>query len=156
MRSTAAPNERKWQPRCPYIATDIIIEYNDGKKDGIVLITRNNPPYGIALPGGMAEIDLTLEENAIKEAKEETGLEVIIQNPEQPLCVHSEPDRDPRGHVICNTYIATGKGILKAGDDAKAAGLYSIPEIISLIENDRLVFDHSKALRKYLKHKGVY
>ncbi len=148
--------EKTWQPRRPYSATDIIIEYDNGKKQGIVLITRKNPPYGIALPGGMAEIGLTLEQNAIKEAKEETGLDVMIQNPEQPLCVHSQPERDPRAHVISNTYIAKGKGMLRAGDDAKSAELYSIPEIISLIEHDQMVFDHAKTLRKYLKHKGVY
>jgi ADP-ribose pyrophosphatase YjhB (NUDIX family) len=146
-------DERTWQPRCPYIATDIIIEYNDGKKDGIVLITRKNPPYGIALPGGMAEIGLTLEENAVKEAKEETGLEVILKNPEQPLCVHSHPQRDPRAHVISATYIARGMGILKAGDDAKSADIYSLQEIRRMIAENKLVFDHGKTLMNYIVHK---
>ncbi|HJX05478.1 MAG TPA: NUDIX hydrolase [Candidatus Nanoarchaeia archaeon] len=148
--------QREGDQRCPYIATDIIIEYNDGKKHGLVLITRKNPPYGLALPGGFAEYGLSLEENAVKEVKEETGLDAIILNPEQPLCVHSSPGRDPRAHVISSTYIAKGSGSLKGGDDAKSAELYSIDEVINLIEKNKLVFDHAKALKKYLIFKGLY
>lgn len=65
----------------PYVATDILIEHYDGKKDGLVLITRKNPPYGIAIPGGFAELGLSLPQNAVKEALEETSLEVILENP---------------------------------------------------------------------------
>src|SRR3989339_1687096 len=107
--------------RNPFPATDIIIEYNDGLKEGIVLIARRNPPYGLALPGGFAEWGLSLEENAIKEAKEETGLEVILESPTKPLCVRSDPSRDPRSHIISITYVGKGYGELLAGDDAKDA-----------------------------------
>src|SRR3989338_5140826 len=89
----------------PLVATDIVIEYNDGIKDGIILITRKNFPPGLALPGGFAEYGLTLEENAQKEALEETGLEIKVKNPEHPLCIKSQPHRDPRRHVISVTYV---------------------------------------------------
>lgn len=137
----------------PLIATDIIIEYNDGIKDGIVLIQRKYHPLGLAIPGGHAEYGLTLEENAIKESLEETGLEVKIKNPEHPLCVFSLSTRDPRGHIISVTYIATGKGILKAGDDAKEAKLYSLEEVKAL--KNSLVFDHSRIIDEYLRYKGA-
>ena len=75
------------RPNCPLMATDIIIEYNDGKKEGIVLIERKYPPYGRALPGGHWEEGLTLGQNAAKEAIEETGLEVRIENPDMPFRV---------------------------------------------------------------------
>jgi 8-oxo-dGTP diphosphatase len=160
--------------RNPLPATDIIIEYNDGQKQGIVLITRKNEPYGIALPGGFAEYGISFEQNAEKEAKEETNLDVIIQNPENPLCVHSNPERDPRHHIVSITYIAKGTGKLKAGDDAKEAKLYSYPELADLVmkevvvlENGRIerrnkeekseVFafnDHPIILMKYLIHRG--
>ncbi len=141
--------------KCPYLATDLIIEYNDGKKEGIVLIERRDPPYGIALPGGMAEYGLTLEENAAKEGLEESGLEFIIENPENPLCVRSSPDRDPRAHVVSVTYIGQGKGTLKAGDDAKAAGLYSIDEVIRLLDTGQFAFeDHKEIIRTFLKYRG--
>ncbi|GEM_PF-48139 len=140
----------------PLLTTDIIIEYSDGSDEGIVLITRKNYPYGIALPGGFAESGLTLEENAAKEAKEETGLEIIVNEPEMPFCIHSDPARDPRAHIISVTYIAKGTGKIGAGDDAASARLYTIPEIQELIEKGRLAFDHAKTLEKYLREKGHY
>jgi len=136
----------------PLLATDIIIEYNDGNKEGIVLIKRKNPPYGIAIPGGIQEYGLSLEENAKKEAKEETNLEIMLQK-EKPLCINSNPDRDPRGHIISVTYVANGFGKLKAGDDAAEAGVYNIDEVKKLIEKDMLQFDHAKILEKYLEFK---
>jgi len=136
--------------RNPIPTTDIIIEYNNG----VVLITRRNPPYGLAIPGGFSEYGLSLEENATKEAKEETGLDVVIENPEKPFCVHSNPDRDPRGHMISITYIAKGYGNLRAGDDAKTAGVYSLEQVVELVKQKSLVFDHSNILEKYLKHRG--
>lgn len=141
--------------RNPIPTTDIIIEYTDGKKSGIVLITRKNPPYGIAIPGGFAEWGLSLEENAAKEAMEETGLEIMLESPEKPLCVHSHPSRDPRSHILSVTYVAKGTGKLNAGDDAASARLYSIDEVVDLIRRNALAFDHGKALRKYLEHRGI-
>ena len=140
--------------RNPIPTTDIVIEYNNGDKDGIVLITRKNPPHGIALPGGFAELGISLEENAAKEAKEETGLEVILESPESPLCVHSDPLRDPRAHMISVTYVAKGYGELRAGDDAKTATLYTINEVRDLLGQGQIVFDHERILIKYLEHRG--
>jgi 8-oxo-dGTP diphosphatase len=135
----------------PIPTTDIIIEYNDEKenKNGIVLIDRKNPPYGLAIPGGFAENQITLEDNAIKEAKEETNLDIVIQNKNRPF-VYSNPNRDPRGHMIANVYIAKGYGELKAGDDAKDARVYTKNELKKLIQNNELVFDHAKILNNYL------
>src|SRR3989344_1857038 len=96
----------------PLAATDIIIEYGSKEEYGIVLITRKNFPYGIALPGGFAEYGISYEENAVKEAKEETSLDITIENPEHPLCVYSDPERDPRGHITSLTYIGKGHGII--------------------------------------------
>ena len=140
----------------PFMATDIIIEYYDGKKQGIVLIERKNPPYGLAIPGGFAEVGISLEENAIKEAKEETSLDVILENPEHPLCIKSQPNRDPRNHVMSVVYIAIGQGKLEARDDAKEAYLYSIDEVISLLDkNNVLAFDHKDILQEYLEYRGM-
>ncbi len=149
----------------PSIATDIIIKYDgmhEGERvQGYVLIKRKNPPIGLALPGGFAEYGLTLEENAIKEAKEETGLEIILKNPERPLCVHSDPNRDPRGHVISVTYVAEGRGTLKAGDDAKEVYLVSFRELADMTMLNKtgkkyFVFDHDKIINKYLCSGGEY
>ena len=141
--------------QAPFLAVDIIIEYSMNDKEYIVLIERENFPKGIALPGGFAEYGLTLEENAVKESKEETNLEVIIENPEHPLCVHSDPYRDPRGHVISVTYTAKGSGILRSGDDARSTIICPIDEISLLLENGDFAFnDHKRALQDYLKFRG--
>jgi len=135
--------------RNPIPTTDIIIEY----QNGIVLIERKNPPYGLAIPGGFAEFGLSLPDNARKEAREETNLEIIIENEDMPM-VFSDPDRDPRYHMISVAYIARGFGKLQAGDDAQAARVYTINQVRDLIENNRLAFDHARILTKYLKHRG--
>ncbi len=140
--------------RNPIPTTDIIIEYQHQGQLGIILIERKNPPLGLALPGGFAEYNISLEDNARKEAREETNLEVILENEEQPLCVHSDPQRDPRGHMISVTYIAKGYGKLQAGDDAKQAYHYTIPKLKQLLGTGVIVFDHEKAIKKYLKHRG--
>ncbi len=139
--------------RCPDTATDIIIEYSYDQKNGIVLIERKNPPYGFALPGGFAIEGLSYEENAKKEAKEETNLDVIITTPEHPFCVKSEPNRDPRGHVTSITYVAQGHGLLSAGDDAKKIHLYTLEEIALYILRNEIVFDHADILKEYLMTK---
>ncbi len=152
MTRTKQNDERE---RCPYLATDMIIEYNNGNKSGIVLIERKNKPQGLALPGGFAIYGLSLEENAQKEAREETGLEFFIYDPEQPLCVHSAANRDPRSHVVSVTYVGRGEGILQAGDDAKKARIYSLEEIRELVEQETHQFafpDHKRILEKYLHY----
>ncbi len=142
--------ERK-QYHPPTPTTDIIIEYERAGKEGIILIQRKNPPLGLAIPGGFAEYGISLADNAIKEAKEETNLDVVITEPDRPFLVKSGPDRDPRGHMISVTYVARGYGDLKAGDDAARAFHYTIPEVQALIDNKKLVFDHADILREYIK-----
>jgi len=143
----------KFEQRNPIPTVDIIIEYGDGKKKGIVLITRKNPPYGLALPGGFAELGLSYEDNARNEAKEETNLDVIIANPGHPY-TYSEPDRDPRGHFATNVFYARGSGVLKAGDDAKTTMLCTIDEVIEMLGKSKFAFDHEKIVADYLKNKG--
>lgn len=123
----------------PIPTVDIIIEY----KDGIVLIERKNYPFGWAIPGGFVEYGESCEETAIREAKEETGLE--IDNLKQ-FKTYSKPGRDPRFHTISTVFIAKGKGILKSGDDAKNAKIFkkeNLPE--------KIAFDHREILDEYFK-----
>lgn len=141
--------------RCPYVATDAVIRHNSGQKTGIVLITRKHAPLGLALPGGFAEYGLSFEENIIKEAKEETGLDFFIDNPRHPFIVQSEPDRDPRAHIGALVYTGIGKGILLAGDDAKSAYLLTPAEILARM--DEFAFeDHKDVMREYLQQHALY
>ncbi len=124
----------------PIPTVDIIIEYNDG----IVLIERKNYPYGWAIPGGFVDYGESLEVAAIREAKEETNLDVILIS---QLHTYSSPTRDPRHHTISTVFIAKGEGILKAKDDAINAKVFTknnLPE--------KIAFDHKDILNDYFKH----
>ncbi|CAD7773110.1 MAG: NUDIX domain protein [Candidatus Methanoperedenaceae archaeon GB37] len=115
----------------PIPTVDIIIEVSGG----IILIKRKNPPYGWALPGGFVDYGESLEEAAVREAREETGLEVKLI---RQFHTYSAPDRDPRQHTITTVYIAQAKGIPKAGDDALEVASFSKENLPSPI-----VFDPS-------------
>lgn len=123
----------------PKLAVDIIIEYN-GK---IILIKRKNPPFGWALPGGFVEYGETVENTAIREAKEETGLDLVGL---KQFYVYSSPDRDPRGHTVSIVFTAQGIGTAKAADDAQDIKLFSLDKLPKDI-----CFDHQQILLDYKK-----
>ena len=135
-------------PRNPYPATDTIIEYEYEGKKGIVLIERKNEPYGYAIPGGYHDYGLTGQENAIKESKEETNLDVKII---KLFGEYSDPNRDLRKHIISNVYVGIGSGIMKAGSDAKSVGLYTPEEVRGMIRRELFAFDHANILTDYLE-----
>lgn len=124
-------------PSTPLVAVDVIIQV----QEYIVLIKRQNPPHGWALPGGFVENGETVESAVRREAREETGLEL---DDLQQYHVYSEPDRDPRGHTISIVFTAHSCGIPRAASDASQTGLYlrtSLPE--------RLAFDHRQILEDH-------
>jgi ADP-ribose pyrophosphatase YjhB (NUDIX family) len=97
----------------------------------VLLIKRKNHPYinCRALPGGFVGINESCEEAAIRELKEETGVENIYL---EQLCTVSSPDRDPRMRVISVAYMALinqGKVTIKAGDDAADAQWFEIESV---------------------------
>jgi len=127
----------------PFVTVDAIIEIDDG----IVLIQRSNPPFGLALPGGFVDYGESLEEAVIREAKEETDLD--LEGVRQ-FHTYSEPDRDPRFHTIGTVFIAKANGKPKAGDDAASLRIVKLSEI----KNLDFAFDHKKILQDYLKYKA--
>jgi len=132
--------------RNPVPTVDIIIELTrkDGKK-GIVLIKRKNPPYGWALPGGFVDYGESLEEAAIREAKEETSLEIELLS---QFHTYSDPERDPRQHTITTVYTARACGTPRAQDDAQDIGVFTEDEI-----DFPLAFDHGTILKDYFEYK---
>jgi ADP-ribose pyrophosphatase YjhB (NUDIX family) len=123
--------------RNPFPTVDIIIQV----EGGIVLIKRKNPPYGWAIPGGFVDYGETLEAAAVREAREETCLDVELIS---QLGAYSEPDRDPRHHTISFVYVARAKGTPKASDDASATGVFDMTSLPKTI-----AFDHSRILNDY-------
>jgi 8-oxo-dGTP diphosphatase len=128
--------------RNPLPTVDAIIEMAGG---GIVLIERKNTPYGWALPGGFVDYGESAEAAAIREAKEETCLDVQLV---EQFYAYSDPSRDPRHHTISIVFIAAANGIPKAADDAKMVWTCREAEIPS-----PLVFDHGRILRDYFHYK---
>ena len=130
----------------PFPTVDIIIEMDSpGGQPGIVLIRRKNPPPGWALPGGFVDYGESLELAAIREAKEETNLDIQIAN---QMFTYSDPKRDPRFHTITTVYIARAKGIPEAKDDAAEVGIFSREKI-----DFPLAFDHAKILEDYFTNR---
>jgi 8-oxo-dGTP diphosphatase len=127
------------RPVTPPVAADIIAEIGNQ----IVLIERKNFPEGWAIPGGFVDYGETVEQAAVREAKEEISLEVEIR---ALLGIYSRPDRDPRGQTITAVYIARGNGTPKAADDAKNLALFDPRKPPS-----PLAFDHAEILRDYVR-----
>lgn len=132
------------RPQTPAIAVDIIIELV-GQPGRVVLIERRNPPLGWALPGGFVDVGETLEAAAMREAREETSLDVELVS---LLGCYSRPDRDPRGHTVSSVYVARARGEPRAADDAKAVRIAD-PADRSL----PLAFDHRQILDDYLEFR---
>lgn len=123
----------------PKLTVDIIIKCGEG----IILIERKNPPYGWAIPGGFVDYGETVERVALREAKEETSLEV--KNLKQ-FRVYSDPSRDPRGHTVSVVFTGEADGIPEAASDAKKVGIFTET---TLPEN--ITFDHRRILQDYFK-----
>jgi 8-oxo-dGTP diphosphatase len=128
-------------PVTPLLAADAIIELADRPGRPIVLIERLNPPLGWAIPGGFVDRGERIEDAAIREAAEETGLKVRLR---ALLGLYSDPARDPRGHTVTAVYVAEACGEPQAMDDARSLRLF-LPDAFP----DRLAFDHALVLADY-------
>ncbi len=122
----------------PTPTVDIIVEIGDG----IVLIERKYPPFGWAIPGGFVDYGESYEAAAVREAKEETGLDVQLK---RQFHTYSDPSRDARQHTASTVFIATANGIPVGRDDAIQAKIFLKQNL------PVLVFDHAKILADYYK-----
>lgn len=125
--------------RNPTPTVDIIIF---SPPDKIVLVERKNFPFGWALPGGFIDYGEKAEHAAVREALEETGLNVVLTGISG---VYSMPYRDPRSHTLSIVYTAfsTNPEDLKPGDDAGKAEFFSwssLPET---------AFDHAQIIQDF-------
>ena len=142
------------KPRNPIPTIDIILSENSNSNK-VLLIKRNKDPFKdyFSLPGGFVNEGEKVEDAVRREAEEELLVKV---EPINILGVYSDPNRDPRGHIMSITFIAKIiKGNLKEGD-----GVAELRWVeINNLENIKLGFDHSKILSDYetwLKNKETY
>jgi 8-oxo-dGTP diphosphatase len=125
----------------PAVTADIVIIKTVGNQNLVLLIERKFPPFeGMwALPGGFLNMDETLEEAALRELKEETGITGVEL---QQLHTFSKVNRDPRHRTITTVFIgiANENSIAKAGDDAAKAKWFNLNEL------PPLAFDHAEVI----------
>jgi 8-oxo-dGTP diphosphatase len=133
------------KPITPLLAADVIIELSDLPGRPIVLIERANPPYGWAIPGGFVDLGEIVEFAAVREAREEVGLNVSLL---ALLGIYSDPVRDSRGHTVTAVYVGEAAGTPVAADDAKNCRLFSPDDLPEL-----LAFDHAQVLADYKKFR---
>lgn len=128
--------------RNPLVTVDIVIEM----ADGILLIERKNPPYGWALPGGFVDYGEALESAAVREALEETSLDVTLL---EQFYTYAAPDRDPRQHTLTTVYIGRASGIPGARDDARNIGVFTPFNLPAAI-----AFDHAVIIQDYFTYRA--
>jgi len=133
--------ENGW--RKPSVTADgIVLKGNE-----IVLIRRGKEPFkgSYALPGGFLNYGERLEECAVREVLEETGVKTKVV---ELVGIYSSPDRDPRGHFVTAVYhLEPIGGMLKAGDDAQDV------EWIHLDKLPKFAFDHGKIIQDFLSRR---
>ena len=130
------------KPITPLLAVDAVILY---QQNSIVLIRRKKPPFKgeLALPGGFVDIGETVEQACIREAYEETNINVKIL---KLIGVFSEPKRDPRGHNISIAFSCvpiSENEIPRAKDDAESLEIVSLDNLANL----KLAFDHLEIIK---------
>jgi 8-oxo-dGTP diphosphatase len=130
--------------RNPKPTVDVVIELID-HPGNIVFIERAHEPHGFALPGGFVDEGEWMADAAVREAKEETLLDVELV---ELLGIYSDPSRDSRQHTVSTVYIGRAKGSPQGGDDAARC-------IVAPAEAPpgKLVFDHAVIVRDYVAYR---
>ena len=129
----------------PAVATDCVVFGFDGRELKVLLIERGIEPFkGMwAFPGGFMRMDESAEECALRELKEETGLQ--IKNVKQ-LGAFSAVNRDPRERIVSIAFYSLAKHAdVRGGDDAAKARWWTIDDV------PQLAFDHDYILRQAMK-----
>jgi 8-oxo-dGTP diphosphatase len=129
--------------RNPVPSVDIILQ----KGSEILLVKRKNEPFKdhLALPGGFVNEGESVENAAIREAVEETSLEI---EPIDILGVYSYPKRDPRKHVLTVVFVGTIlNGIPNPRDDSSEIEWVQLDDV----QKKNLAFDHKQILSDYIE-----
>jgi 8-oxo-dGTP diphosphatase len=129
----------------PLPTVDVLIEI-EGRPGTLVFIERGHAPHGWALPGGFVDRGELLADAAVREAKEETGLDVELV---ELFHCYSDPARDPRQHTVSTVFIGRARGEPTGGDDAARAVVATAAAPPGV-----LVFDHATIVSDYLAYRA--
>jgi len=123
------------------VTVDIVIFTIQSGELRVLLVKRGAQPFQgqYAIPGGFVHEGESLEDAALRELREETGVADVYL---EQLYSFGDPGRDPRGRVITVAYFAlvSADRSLKAGTDAAEATWWPFDR------RPQLAFDHRKIL----------
>lgn len=135
----------------PAVTADIIILKLFNSQQSVLLIERKHPPFeGMwALPGGFLEMDETLEEAALRELQEETGITGVKL---AQFHTFSKVNRDPRHRTITTVFIGQADEHTvtpEAGDDAAKVRWFPLENL------PPLAFDHGEVMEMVISRPGI-
>jgi len=130
-------------PRPSLTVDCVIFGLDEGSKLKVLLIQRKNEPFKNcwALPGGFVDMDENLEQSALRELEEETGVKNVFI---EQLYTFGEPGRDPRGRTVSVAYFALvnlAEHPVHAASDAQEANWFEMDDL------PPLAFDHDLILQ---------
>jgi 8-oxo-dGTP diphosphatase len=139
----------------PALTVDCVVFGFDEGDLKVLLIERDLEPFAgrWALPGGFVHVDESLDEAALRELREETGVSRVYL---EQVYTFGRPDRDPRERVVSVAYYALVKLSLhsvKAATDARNAAWFDVSDL------PKLAFDHEQIVEvalQRLKNKMRY
>jgi 8-oxo-dGTP diphosphatase len=139
------------------ITVDIVIFTIQGATLKVLLIKRGVAPFkdAMAIPGGFVHEGESLDQAALRELKEETGVANVYL---EQLYSFGDPGRDPRGRVVTVAYYALvpADQTLEPGTDASAAAWYDVTKLPVLAFDHRKIIDYAmERLRNKLEYTTV-
>ena len=140
------------------VAVDIVIFTIQQKELRVLLVKRAIEPFAgqLAIPGGFVLDDESLDQAALRELKEETGVSDVYL---EQLYSFGDPGRDPRGRVVTVAYfalIAADHANLAAGSDAAEAAWWPVDKRLELAFDHRRILEYSlERLRNKLEYTTV-
>lgn len=128
------------------LTADSVIFFFGPMGTEVLLIKRRSEPFKDTwfLPGGFLEDDEPLEDGALRELEEETGLKLEVL---QQIGAFGDPDRDPRGRTVTIAFWGTAdkREEVQGSDDASEAAWHPVADL------PRLAFDHRKIIQAALR-----
>ena len=139
------------------VTVDIVIFNIHSRELRALLVKRGIPPFvgQFAIPGGFVHEDEDLDQAALRELKEETGVSDVYL---EQLYSFGNPKRDPRGRVITVAYFAliSADRPLKASSDAAEAKWWSLEALPALAFDHAMILEYAlERLRNKLEYTTV-
>lgn len=142
----------------PALTVDCVVFGLDEDDLKVLLIERALEPFvgQWALPGGFVQMNETLEEAAMRELRDETGLARVYL---EQLYTYGAIDRDPRDRVVSVAYYALvklGDHRVQAATDARDAAWFAATDLPTLaFDHESIVDDALERLKGKVQYQPI-